>query len=160
MGPKTNYVELWAHQMTSNNIRSCSKDVILEILNPRKPFLGKRRVPNNPWDPSNKLLKTLNMKSISFKNHEMSFCQFSIQSKELKQLKVISFSIKGPPPNSVSHPCISPPCAASAHLHRKRNEGTYLRLLKGSWRPHPIPTGMGVATIRFVVNRMKCWDVV
>ncbi len=42
----------------------------------------KRRVPENPWDPSYQFLKILNMGSISFKKHEMDILVGSTQLKE------------------------------------------------------------------------------
>ena len=51
----------------------------------------------NPVDASHKILKNLDMRSISFKKHEMGTFEFSIQLNELTQLKVFAFSIKGSP---------------------------------------------------------------
>ena len=39
---------------------------------------GKRRGPGNPEDPSNKLLKTLNMGAISLRKHGMAIWQYGI----------------------------------------------------------------------------------
>ena len=70
----------------------------------------KRRVPGNPWGPSYKFCKNLNVGSRSFKNHELEIWY----QRNLSNLKVFYFQLKESFP---PHP--SPmPTLASAHPSR------------------------------------------
>ena len=70
MTPKTYIIYLWRHQDTPNNSRKilnqCLKDVFLG--NRQFGKLWKRRGPENPDDPFNKIL---NMGSLPIRKHEM-----------------------------------------------------------------------------------------
>ena len=71
MTPQTNSVNLWFCRINANSART--SNILFETYlfwthhDIKFHFSGKRRVPANPWDPSYKSLKILNLGSISFK---------------------------------------------------------------------------------------------
>ena len=80
MAPKTNYVQLWRHQITPNNSRSIPnhlfeyifRDIILWTSNTSKRF-QQTRVEHENEDPSKKFLRNSDMGSISARKYEMEY---------------------------------------------------------------------------------------
>lgn len=62
----------------------------------------KRRVPENPWDTSYKILQVVNMGSMSSKNHEIEILEFSIQLNE--SFPPIKLAFASSNQHSDSHP--------------------------------------------------------
>ena len=50
--------------------------------------LRKRRMPNNPWDPSNRILEILNLGSRTLEENEMDILVFSFQLQEILSLNM------------------------------------------------------------------------
>ncbi len=76
LSPKTNSIYFWRHEDTSNKSREVpihSHALSLEVskFQKSKIKLSKRRVPNDPGDPSKQFLEILNMGSIPPRKHEM-----------------------------------------------------------------------------------------
>ena len=78
------------------------------IWESKKRTCWKRRVPENPWDPSFQISKILNMGAISLTKHGMESLEFQFTSRTISNWRIFLFSIKGiPPPQPIPIPTLA-----------------------------------------------------
>ena len=77
-----NFGDTKLFQLLKKNPKCVSEEYLWKspnLVNRAFGEFGKRRAPENPEESFNKLLKILNMGSISSRKHEMGICQLSIE---------------------------------------------------------------------------------